>query len=743
MAWQLHYTSAEAGPTGRAGFQFTAASPGLPDGAAAQVAPYLSYRPPPSAPTAPSAAQIGAMPAAMAYGPAGERFALARCVYLGQDYSGRFGNFLGHALVLEEDDLVGLRPIELWRAPLWADSPGAPGSALPVLDDLPPGPVLDPESVGLWLRSGGPAAYHRLGALLELSRRALVGGHGRLLLVAADVEEIVRWIAALSYSFPWEVVRRLTFVTYSGDPASAPQIVIGTTPDVWLPADLDAAVVMLDRAAAPVELGRFAATAVELWRAMNLDGLDELGAFGPADPETAAALVTLCVSGGEISPQEQEAVAGLLAAPVPEWVWSALGEQAHRLGPVLAAAAVEHGPPEAADPCAARLMLLALRDPDVPVPTRRLPGHHVRELVEAACGRLRSAAGLADLSAVLRVADRGDLPLPAGELARATAVLVVRECPGLAEEIAAAPPRWREPLVDGLIDGLERTPPDVRARLLTPQVRGLLDGMSLESAPLTLITVIRALFAAGMIDRAGATEGLIRLPPSPGVPAEREAALAGVWRERPKAEECRHLLAEWGGLLRLSPTLSAVPARVFTHYGVTAAESRSIARAVLEAGVPDLPVGDAEAVLIVMKLPELRAVERIVKEVERLTRLTERADAGFAGAVHAAAAKVLTRCSPAVRATLLRRLDDDAQDWLLASWLAAKHNRDEQAALLEIAIRLRRAGADIPRLAGWAHDLVNGWTAFTSLEGRFKKDPDLAAGLKEFTRSRWPKWGRR
>lgn len=69
MVWQLHYTSAESGPTGRAGFQFVAQSPGLPDGLAGAVARHLTYRPPPGAPLSPSRGQILAMPAALGYTP--------------------------------------------------------------------------------------------------------------------------------------------------------------------------------------------------------------------------------------------------------------------------------------------------------------------------------------------------------------------------------------------------------------------------------------------------------------------------------------------------------------------------------------------------------------------------------------------------------------------------------------------------------------------------------------------------
>jgi len=285
VAWQLQYTSAESGPTGRAGFQFTAETPGLPAGVHARVGPYLRYRPPPAAAIAPTPEQIRALPVALAYGPLGDRLrVLSRCVYLGRDYSGRYGNFLGHALVLTPAELAGLRPVEFWDAPFWADSPAPPGTALPEPAELVPGEFTDPETLGEWLRAGGDAAYRRLGVLLGVTWRALGRGHGRLILVDERVEEIVRWIAVISYSLPGTFADRLSFVTYSADPANAAQTIVGTTPDVWLPADHDATVVRLadppppedDFGAADESPLPFIRAIVVCWRAMDLDTIDAI-----------------------------------------------------------------------------------------------------------------------------------------------------------------------------------------------------------------------------------------------------------------------------------------------------------------------------------------------------------------------------------------------------------------------------------------------------------------------------------
>ncbi|MFD0854498.1 hypothetical protein ACFQ07_19840, partial [Actinomadura adrarensis] len=256
MAWQLHYTSARRGPTGRAGFQFVAETPGLPEGTRAGVTPYLSYRPPPDAPLSPEAHELDRFPVALLYDRVAGRPLLLRCRYLGRDYSGRFGNFFAHVVVAEEEELEGLRPAELWHAPLWNDEP-ATGGVLPQLEELSPGANSDPESLAEWLAAQGKAsqgkssvagtgsearsgagsgssdAYGLLARLMDAVSDVLAEGFGRVVLVADDVEPIARWIAVVSYSLPVASASKMSFVTYSADPDGAAQRLVGTTPDTW------------------------------------------------------------------------------------------------------------------------------------------------------------------------------------------------------------------------------------------------------------------------------------------------------------------------------------------------------------------------------------------------------------------------------------------------------------------------------------------------------------------------------
>ncbi|WP_214109469.1 GAP1-N2 domain-containing protein [Acrocarpospora catenulata] len=740
MAWQLHYTSAESGPTGRAGFQFVAETPGLPAALRDLASPHLTYRPPPDAPLAPDAEQIRAMPVCLSYEPG----LLARCVYLGQDYSGRYGNFLGHALVLAEQDLVGLRPIEFWDAPCWADRPEPPGTALPELTELVPGNAVDPvdpESLGGWLAAGGPEAYTRLGWLLESVRRALARGHGRLVLVAEDVTDVVRWIAVISFSLPWATAARLSFATYSADPASARQSIVGTTPDVWLPADIDATVVRLNEPPPPVRTGRFAGTAVGFWRRVDLDGLDALGELDGADPETAAALIALCRGDTTVGEEEQAGLVPLVAAGLPEWAWRLLGQRAGLLGHTLAAAIAEHGPPVAADPCAARCAAMAMRDPALPVPERRMRAPYLAALTTAAGDALATAQAPLGVVAVLRVAAEYGLRLDSGEVEQAAADVVRPGAGDLAEAIRRTPVEWRESFLTGVVTGLEQAPPELRGRLLTPDVSALLADRDWQAAPRTGALVLRLEVGAGRRNRTEATIELLAVTPEE-FSREREETLHALWRAQPTAAECTRLIEALGPEMDTSPQLSDLPARAFMTGGLTGAEVVDLAEKVRD-GLSGYPADDAEATLIVARLPEAPTPVEAARAVDALTELTREGHPDLMPMTRDAAAKALAGKDPRFRTTVVKSVSEEARRWLVTAWLAARRNRDQQIALLEIAIRLRMAGVVLPRLDEWARSQVKNWSMFGSVEAHFKRDAELAAGLRELAgRSRRRIFGR-
>ena len=176
-AYQLHYTSSARGLSGYPGFQFVALSPGTPAAAEHAVSRYLTYQPPPSAPSQPGPAEMARLPLAFGYAQEQGHPVLTLCRYSGRDYSGRFGNFFGHAIFAEPGDLKGLRPIEFWGASWWADTPSEPDLArdLPPLSRLWPGHATDPTGVQVMLAKGRDQAY----LLLELLIDAVPAGDGQ------------------------------------------------------------------------------------------------------------------------------------------------------------------------------------------------------------------------------------------------------------------------------------------------------------------------------------------------------------------------------------------------------------------------------------------------------------------------------------------------------------------------------------------------------------------------------------
>ncbi|MEV6984613.1 hypothetical protein AB0M95_25610 [Sphaerisporangium sp. NPDC051017] len=823
MAWQLHYTSAEAGPAGRAGFQFVAESPGLPHGVTGKVARHLAYKPPPTAPLAPSAEEIARMPVALSYGPVrespydppGDRHVgdrerprdlsvVTRCVYLGRDYSGRYGNFLGHAVVATAEELTGLRPVELWRSPLWQDVPASPGTPLPELADLPPGEGIDPDTLGAWLASGGDAAYTRLAGLLENVRRALAGGHGRVILVCADVEEIVRWIAVVSYSLPWPVAARLSFVTYSADPAGAPHIIVGTTPDVWMPADVEAAVVRLDDPAAASSAGatalagatgapgRFARTVTDCWRRMDLDGIDAIGelgsppgvdpfgepggngaaggrdgdgaaGWGAFEPDTSAALLAFCRGDTSVTAAEQSAIARALSKDLPDWLWDDLARAAGRMDYELAAAVRAHAPEETAELCALRCAVLALADPGLPAPPpASRPGTRAA-LADDAARALAGARDLDELAHAARTAYAVGAPVDPAGLERAAGALARDGRGDLARLLERLPADLRETVLSGVVAGLEASPDEVHRRMLADSVCDRLWRRDLTHAPRTGTAVILSLVRRGLLSRVEATERLLRLaphataaprnPPSAeisemSVAEERggggseeadlpdlgtagwDAGVAEVWKDAPGPAECAALVERIGAALSDSSALSDLPARTFLAAGLDDPEVVRLAGQVRQA-VPGYPAKDAEMVLLAAGASEAARPADAAAVLQRLEELARETHEDLPAAARAVAARALAERDPRFRTEVLTLLPDAARRGLARAWLAARGSRDEEFALLEVAVRLHMADAPVPELDSWARTRLGGWSMSGSAESRFKRDPDLAAGLKD------------
>ncbi|MFF0219832.1 GTPase-associated protein 1-related protein [Streptomyces vinaceus] len=230
---QLHYTSAPPGPDG-SGFRFTAVTPGVPASLLREAEQLIGYEPPRDAPPRPSAEQLGSFPQALSLNVLsdGSRL-LARSVYTGADYSGRWGNFHAHAVHLPEPadaqrPAPGQLPITAWGSPQWAaDSPPA-GAPVPALASVPaPGP-LDLGALSAFVAARG---RWLAGFFADVRRLAEDPAAPQLVLVERDSEAVAWWIMLACSVLPHRRGQRLTFTTYTRRPQLARQQIIGVVPE--------------------------------------------------------------------------------------------------------------------------------------------------------------------------------------------------------------------------------------------------------------------------------------------------------------------------------------------------------------------------------------------------------------------------------------------------------------------------------------------------------------------------------
>lgn len=236
-ALQLHYTSCRRGLTGQAGFQVRAATPGILPDEQREIERRAGYQPPRDAPLEPSPEEIDRdFPVAFRWWPLDSgRAVLVRSSYVGQDYSGRWGNFFAHALVVGPGAATDRWPIDLyewdgWRSRLepGEDDGEPPPELSPVpLEATPSAVSFELEELGAFLRDRSDGA-----ALLARMGRALLLGleDGRRLIVRDSPTDSLFWVAAIQKLFPPRHARSLSFSTYQDDPRGC-AVINATTGD--------------------------------------------------------------------------------------------------------------------------------------------------------------------------------------------------------------------------------------------------------------------------------------------------------------------------------------------------------------------------------------------------------------------------------------------------------------------------------------------------------------------------------
>ncbi|MEW1613461.1 MULTISPECIES: GTPase-associated protein 1-related protein [unclassified Streptomyces] len=574
---QLHYTSAPPGPDG-SGFRFTALTPGLPPSVLREAEQLIGYEPPRNAPSRPSASELEAFPKAFSYSELsdGSRL-LARTVYTGADYSGRWGNFHAHAVHLAPGRQLpdGALPVSAWESPGWATATPE-GGAPPPLAALPPSGGLDRDGLIAFAASRAPWLA---AVFTDLQRQAEDETAPQIVLVEPDSADVARWVVLAGTVLPREAAHRLTFTTYTRRPHLAGQRIIGVLPDdAHGLAGSGRRYRVHDCAVPPAQDGPeptpWAVAAARVWsdgsfelfrRAARLPG-DPFGA-GPVSalalcagidlpsPHRTAAALWACEHPAALGEQELDGLVRTLAASrreaVPAAETAALAELSARLGGDLR--------PETAAPLAARLLVAAVRSAEpVRLPARGvLTDEVVRQLAAELGPELRSgigdaSGGLARALRLLRVA--GLLAVDCGDLVRP---LARRSASALLADPSAYGGELHETLTDR---------PDLHTALLRELDVAALSGPAavtvlLERAPVPLESLealpylrmcgvtARRPAGSGSRDRNGELRAVLE---AAGVsvfahPPLLRIAFRLVWGSTaPTPEEARYVLAETG-----------------------------------------------------------------------------------------------------------------------------------------------------------------------------------------------------
>jgi len=224
---QAYYTSTDAGPRAAKGFQFQAWSQGLTPSTLQELERRGGYVPPLSAPTRPGPEELERFPVTLLFQKLSDGGAVvAQSRYLGTDFSGRYGNFLTHSLVLTEPEALSVPPICLWESVGWARSE-SPTHDLPETDWPEAGGVVTPASVEQFLRAN-PVRMGRVGNFLEAVQLALREGR-RLVVVEDSSRAVACWIGLASFCLGPRWYRRLTFSTYDRNVYHCDALLVGTT----------------------------------------------------------------------------------------------------------------------------------------------------------------------------------------------------------------------------------------------------------------------------------------------------------------------------------------------------------------------------------------------------------------------------------------------------------------------------------------------------------------------------------
>ena len=231
---QIIYTSCMRGIDGvNDGQQIYSYDEGFTEAKSDEVRSLFRYQEPSLAPGVMMTEELAlAMPSSFSYNflPSGN-VAVSLNTYLGRDYmgsAGRFGNFLSHSILCDFDDF-NIYPCELYGGTVLrsrmeyeeVNNPNTP-PYLPEAE-LIKGYIIDPDSVVEFLGIADHLDYFKkmFAALLAfpIEKKRLV--------IHDEKENIAKWIAALHYSLPLDIAKKVNFTTYEYDPELSPARICG------------------------------------------------------------------------------------------------------------------------------------------------------------------------------------------------------------------------------------------------------------------------------------------------------------------------------------------------------------------------------------------------------------------------------------------------------------------------------------------------------------------------------------
>lgn len=213
-ALQLHFTSCRRGERGGSGFQVRASTPGLRKDEKAEIQAHSGYTLPREADPH---ADLEALPRSFrSYPLSSGRWALTRTVYTGQDYTGRWGNFFSHTLVLDQPPPTWPLDLLFWEG--WVeglapeDDTDETPPPLPEAQLVEEEPAYPLEEVASFLEERPEAR-----PAMERALRSLCHGSDRPLVVRDAHQEEREWLAAIHRALPLQIARGLSLSTYQTD----------------------------------------------------------------------------------------------------------------------------------------------------------------------------------------------------------------------------------------------------------------------------------------------------------------------------------------------------------------------------------------------------------------------------------------------------------------------------------------------------------------------------------------------